>query len=59
MLPVVFLILIITTILDTATIPFLGFAFFTIGFPKPLRNWSQINTAEANPNDPRSDGHIY
>ena len=59
MLPIVFLVLIITTILDTATVPFLGFAFFIIGFPKPLRNWSQINPAEANPNDARSDGHIY
>jgi hypothetical protein len=59
MLPIVFLVLVITTIFDTATVPFLGFAFFMIGFPKPLRNWSLINSAEANPNDVRSDGHIY
>ena len=52
-------VLLITTFLDTATIPFLGFAFFIIGYPKPKRGWSEINPAEANPNDERSDGHLY
>ena len=52
-------VLAITTILDTATIPFLGFAFFIIGYPKPMRGWSASNPVEANKNDSRSDGHIY
>ena len=59
LLPVTLSVLLITTILDTATIPFLGFAFFIIGYPKPKRGWSEINPAEANPNDERSDGHLY
>jgi hypothetical protein len=59
LLPVTLSVLLITTLLDTATIPFLGFAFFTIGYPKPKRGWSEINPTEANPNDERSDGHLY
>lgn len=59
LLPVTLGVLLITTILDTATIPFLGFAFFIMGYPKPVRGWSEINPAEANPNDERSDGHLY
>ena len=48
-----------TTALDTATIPLLGFAFFMIGYPKPLRGWSASNPAHANMSDSRSDGHLY
>jgi hypothetical protein len=58
-LPLLLGVVLISTLLDTATIPFLGFAFFTIGYPKPLRGWSSINPLSANPNDSRSDGHIY
>lgn len=57
--PLLILVLLITTLLDTATTPFLGFAFFIIGYPKPLRGWSASNPVEANKNDSRSDGHIY
>lgn len=58
-LPLVLVVLVISTLLETATIPFLGFAFFIIGYPKPLRGWSAITPVSANPNDTRSDGHIY
>jgi hypothetical protein len=58
-LPITLGVLLITTILDTATIPYLGFAFFIIGYPKPVRGWSSINLVEANPEDERSDGHLY
>ena len=51
MLPIVAGVIAISTLLDTATIPFLGFAFFTIGYPKPVRGWSAINPVQANPND--------
>ena len=37
----------LTTLLDTATVPLLGFAFFIVGFPRPLRGWSA-----SNPNKP-------
>lgn len=59
LLPLTLSIILLTALLDTATIPFLGFAFFIIGYPKPLRGWSSINPIEVNPNDPRSDGHLY
>lgn len=52
-------VLIVSSLLDTATVPFLGFAFFIIGYPKPLRGWSASNPVEASKNDARSDGHIY
>ena len=58
-LPVTLGVILITTLLDTATVPFLGFAFFIIGYPKPLRGWSSVNPAAANPLDERSDGHLY
>lgn len=58
-LPITFMILVFTTILNTATIPFLGFAYFIIGYPKPQRGWSAIAPVQANPNDIKSDGHIY
>lgn len=41
-LPITIGVLLISTLLNTATIPFLGFAFFTVGSLKPVRNWSQI-----------------
>jgi hypothetical protein len=59
LLPITLGVLLVTTLLDVATIPFLGFAFFIMGYPKPVRGWSEINPAEANPNDERSDGHLY
>lgn len=59
LLPVTLGVLVITALLDTATVPFLGFAFFVIGYPKPLRGWSSSNPAHANPNGERSDGHLY
>lgn len=34
-LPITLFVLLVSTLLDTALIPFLGFAFFTIGYPKP------------------------
>ena len=58
-LPLTLGVILITTLLDLATIPYLGFAFFIIGYPKPLRGWSAINPVSANPNDSRSDGHLY
>jgi len=59
LLPFTLGVILITALLDTATVPFLGFAFFIIGYPKPLRGWSAINPHAANPNDSRSDGHLY
>lgn len=59
MLPITLFVLIATTLLDVATIPYLGFAFFIIGFPRPLRGWSEVNPVSASPNDSRSDGHLY
>ena len=59
LLPIPLCVILITTLLDTATIPYLGFAFFVIGYPKPLRGWSAISPVSANPNDSRSDGHLY
>lgn len=58
-LPLTLGVILITTILDTATIPYLGFAFFIIGYPKPLRGWSAIGPVAASPSDSRSDGHLY
>ena len=51
MLPVTLLVLIFTTILNTAIIPYLGFAYFVIGYPKPQRGWSEITPVQANPNE--------
>ena len=59
LLPVTLFVLLTATLLDTALVPFLGFAFFVIGYPKPQRGWSAINPVSANPADSRSDGHLY
>lgn len=59
LLPVTASVLVCTVLLDTALIPYLGFAFFIIGYPKPQRGWSSINPVSANPSDERSDGHLY
>jgi hypothetical protein len=59
LLPITLGVIVITALLDTATVPFLGFAFFIVGYPKPVRGWSEVNPAEANPSDSRSDGHLY
>ena len=59
LLPYLIGVILITTILETATVPFLGFAFFYIGFPKPQRCWSCITPVTANPKDSCSDGHLF
>jgi ABC-type glycerol-3-phosphate transport system permease component len=59
LLPFFLLVIGFSTILNTATIPYLGFAFFIIGYPKPQRGWSAITPVQANPNDAKSDGHLY
>ena len=51
LLPLTLGVVLITTILDTATVPFLGFAFFIVGFPRPQKGWSEINIVHASPND--------
>jgi len=33
--PFILFVLVLTTILDTATVPYLGFAYFFVGYPKP------------------------
>lgn len=53
------MVLVITTILDTATVPFLGFAFFIIGYPKPIRGWSNSVPAMPQFSDKRSDAFLY
>lgn len=58
-LPITMFVLLASVVLDTALVPFLGFAVFTIGYPKPQRGWSSINPVSANPADSRSDGHLY
>lgn len=57
--PALVFVLVVSSLLDVATTPFLGFAFFILGYPKPLRGWSESNPVSASKNDPRSDGHIY
>ena len=57
--PYLLCVIVFTTILDTATVPYLGFAFFYIGYPKPQRGWSNISPVSANPRDSISDGHLF
>mmetsp|Transcript_26744 Transcript_26744/g.25762 ORF Transcript_26744/g.25762 Transcript_26744/m.25762 type:complete len:717 (+) Transcript_26744:491-2641(+) len=59
LLPFFLLVLAFTTLFDTPTVPYLGFAYFIIGYPRPKRGWSDITPVAANPNDSRSDGHLY
>jgi hypothetical protein len=59
LLPYLLAVLLITTLFDTATIPYLGFAYFVIGYPKPQRGWSTITPVSANPKDQVSDSHLY
>ena len=59
LLPFTFGVLVITTILDTATVPFLGFAFFVIGYPKPLRGWSNSVPVMPQLSDKLSDAFLY
>lgn len=59
LLPISLGVILVTTILDTATMPLLGFAFFVIGYPKPLKCWSSMNAHYAAPTDVKSDGHLY
>lgn len=42
MLPFTLMVILFTTVLNTAIIPYLGFAYFIIGYPKPQRGWSEI-----------------
>ncbi|CDW89360.1 pecanex-like protein 4 [Stylonychia lemnae] len=59
LLPFLLLVVLFSTIFNTATIPFLGFAYFISGYLKPVRGWSEISPVLANPNDQRSDAHLY
>jgi hypothetical protein len=59
LLPFFLLVLLFTTVFNTPTIPFMGFAYFIIGYPKPQRGWSAITPVYANPNESRSDGQLY
>jgi hypothetical protein len=59
LLPVTLGVALLTTLLDTATVPLLGFAFFIVGFPRPLRGWSASNPNKPAMSDSRSDGHLY
>jgi hypothetical protein len=59
LLPLFLLALLYSTLLNTATVPFLGFAYFLPGYPKPQRAWSALAPVAANGNDQRSDGHLY
>lgn len=59
LLPFLLFVIAVSTILNTATIPYMGFAYFIIGYPKPQRGWSAISSVHANPNEARSDGHLY
>ena len=58
-IPIFLMVLVFTTVFNTATVPYMGFAYFVIGYPKPQRGWSQIAPQVANPSDERSDGHLY
>ena len=42
LLPFFLLVLLFTTLLNTATMPYMGFAYFIAGYPKPQRQWSRI-----------------
>jgi hypothetical protein len=59
LLPFFLFVLFFTCVFNTATIPYMGFAYFIAGYPKPQRGWSEMIPAQANPNDTRSDGHLY
>lgn len=59
LLPWFLAVLLWTTLMDVATIPTFGFAFFTAGYLKPQRAWSAISPVEPNPKDQTSDGHLY
>jgi len=59
LLPITLFVLVFTTIFNTATIPFLGFAYFIIGFPKPQKGQHNIVPVMPNPNDQKSDGALY
>jgi hypothetical protein len=59
LLPFFLFVLFFTSVFNTATIPYMGFAYFIAGYPKPQRGWSEMIPAQANPNDSRSDGHLY
>jgi len=59
LLPFYLFVIFFTAVFNTATVPFLGFAYFIAGYPKPQRGWSALIPAQANPNDSRSDGHLY
>ena len=59
LLPYWLFVLIYSTVLDIPTIPFLGFAFFISGYPKPQRTWSGVAPVQPSAKDPISDGHLY
>lgn len=53
------MVLVFSAALNTATVPFMGFAYFIVGYPKPQRGWSAISPVQPDSNDARSDGHLY
>jgi len=59
LLPYLTGVILLSTLLDTALIPYLGFAFFLVGYPKPQRNWQNIAAVRAEPMAEKSDGHIF
>ena len=59
LLPVFLFSLLVSTALNVATVPFLGFAFFLVGFLKPQRAWSRLTQVIPEISDSRSDGFLY
>jgi len=59
LLPYLAAVVVVTTILDTAMIPYLGFAFFMIGYPKPQKAWQALQPVHPAPAEAKSDGHIF
>jgi len=59
LLPYLLLVVLVSTILDTALVPYLGFAFFLIGYPRPQKQWQELHPVRASQNEPKSDGHIF
>jgi len=48
-----------SVLFDTATVPFLGFAYFVVGTCRPKKGWHSVHAVPANPRDEKSDGAIY
>ena len=59
LLPVFLFSLFASAVLNVATVPFLGFAFFLVGFLKPQRAWASLTQVIPEIQDSRSDGFLY